>query len=120
MVAAVRGIWSMNSTVLGTLYPASRVFAYAITSALGQRRRALGELNHRVHAAAPLAVGESDDDDVGDGVVFGQRAFHLGGKDIGPAGDDHVAAAVSDVRIAVVVEMSDVAGHAEPVWRRGQ
>ena len=120
MVAAVRGIWSTNSTVFGTLYAGQPGLRVSDHVALGQRRRTLGELNHRVHAAAPLAVGEPDDDDIGDAVVFDERAFHFGGKDIGPAGDDHVAAAIGDVEIAVVIEMTDVTGSPEAVRCRGQ
>src|SRR5947209_3163012 len=52
--------------------------------------------------------------------MLGERALHFGGKDIGPAGDDHVAAAIGDVEVAVLVEVTDVAGGPETVWRRGQ
>src|SRR6202044_1138731 len=78
------------------------------------------QLDHGVHSTSPLAVGESYDHDIGDAVVFGERALHLGRKDVGAAGDDHVAAAIGDVEITVGVDITDIACCAEPVGCRRQ
>ena len=53
---------------------------------------------------APLLVGETDDRDVGDGVVLAQHFLDLGRCDVLAAADDRVVGAALDEQVAVGVE----------------
>ena len=73
-----------------------------------------------MYPAPPPLVGEPDYHHVGDVRVARERGFDLGWKDIGAAAHDHVDTAVNEVEETVLVEVSDVAGGAKPVFGRRQ
>ena len=105
----LRGSSAITSTLLGTLKPAMRSRAQAITLA-GSTRVAGPRHAHRLHRLAPGGVGHADHRHVGHVGVAVDRALDLGRVDVLAAGDDHVLHPVVDVDVAVGVHVAGVAG----------
>src|SRR5205085_12012199 len=59
---------------------------------------------------AELVVGNTEDGDLGDGVVAGDHLLHLPRMDVQAAGDDLVVLAVDEVDVALVVHPRQIAG----------
>jgi hypothetical protein len=63
-----------------------------------------------VDALAPVGVRKADDGALGDGGMEGDGVLDLSRIDVLATGDDHVLEAVDDVEVALIVEVSAVAG----------
>src|SRR3546814_19607257 len=69
---------------------------------------------HR-HFSKPIA-GQAEDARFGDGGMGIERGLHLLAADILAAADDDVLLAVDDEKIAVLVEIADIAGAGVARW----
>ena len=77
-------------------------------------------LHDRVHALAPLVVGDAEHRGVEHLRVRVEHGFDLGGIDVHAARDDHVLLAVADVDEAFVVDVRDVADRLPLADRRAR
>src|SRR3974377_2545487 len=63
----------------------------------------------RDYGFAPPFIRTTDYAGLANGCVFHENILDLGGVDVLPAGDDHVALARDDIQVAFGIEMADVA-----------
>src|SRR5205085_2300701 len=90
-----------------------RAWALVVREAgLGERAQLVGidrlprlGLHDRMHALAPLLVGDPEHGNVEHLWMRVEHGLDLRGVDVDAAGDDHVLLAVADVHVALVVEV---------------
>ena len=76
------------------------------------------EFQQRVGNLAEILVGQRDDHRRPDSRVLHQGALHLRGIDVGTAHDQHVALAVGEVDVALVIDGAHVADRLPPLAHR--
>ena len=86
--------------------------------AVGVERRARARLHDGVEDLAPLVVGHAEDGAVDDVGVLVEAILDLARIDVHAARDHHVALAVGEVEVAVLVEVAGVADGEPPAAMR--